>query len=52
MRLLHSMNNLRVPLVRDALINTGVANKENVDTPQPLLGVSILDVGCGGKKKQ
>lgn len=49
MKLLHGMNRLRIPFVRDGLINTGIVTKENVDTPQPLVGVSILDVGCGGR---
>lgn len=48
MKMLHAMNRLRVPFVRDGLINTGVVAKENVDSPQPLAGLSILDVGCGG----
>lgn len=50
--MLHAMNRLRVPFIRDGLINTGVVAKENIDSPEPLAGVSILDVGCGGKKKK
>ncbi|XP_047025435.1 ubiquinone biosynthesis O-methyltransferase, mitochondrial [Helicoverpa zea] len=42
MRLLHSMNLLRVPFVRDGLVNT--AQKELY----PLKDKKILDVGCGG----
>lgn len=49
MKMLHSMNKLRVPFVRDGLINTGIVAKENIDAPEPLVGISILDVGCGGK---
>jgi len=44
---LHSMNRLRVPLVRDGLIETGVAHHEHIDTSKPLHGLRILDVGCG-----
>lgn len=49
MKMLHAMNRLRVPFVRDGLINTGVVAKECVNSPQPLVGLSILDVGCGGR---
>ncbi|VDP94123.1 unnamed protein product [Echinostoma caproni] len=48
---LHSMNRLRVPLIRDSLCppHTHVAT---IATPTngfaPLSGMSILDVGCGG----
>lgn len=45
---LHSMNKLRIPLIRDGLINTGIVKKENINSPQPLKNVSILDIGCGG----
>ena len=53
---LHRMNVLRVPLVRDALINyrnTCLQNEEKKYTSdellrEPLLGLHILDVGCGG----
>ena len=44
---LHSMNRLRVPLVRDGLIETGLTRPELADTDQPLSGARILDVGCG-----
>ena len=44
---LHSMNRLRVPLVRDGLMETGVADPAMADTDKPLQGVRILDVGCG-----
>ncbi|KAJ8723363.1 hypothetical protein PYW08_003275 [Mythimna loreyi] len=40
--LLHSMNMIRVPFVRDGLVST--AQKELL----PLKGKKILDVGCGG----
>lgn len=48
MKPLHSMNKLRVPFIRDGLINTGVIKNDNINTPQPLKDVSILDIGCGG----
>ncbi|XP_058504271.1 ubiquinone biosynthesis O-methyltransferase, mitochondrial [Solea solea] len=41
---LHSMNDLRVPFIRDNLLNV-----HRVRHPgQPLSGLRILDVGCGG----
>ncbi|RZC33598.1 hexaprenyldihydroxybenzoate methyltransferase, mitochondrial, partial [Asbolus verrucosus] len=45
---LHSMNKLRIPLIRDGLINVNVVSQHNVNSPTPLKGISILDVGCGG----
>jgi len=44
---LHSMNRLRVPLVRDGLIETGLVNVDQIKTDKPLKGLRILDVGCG-----
>ncbi|XP_010635680.1 ubiquinone biosynthesis O-methyltransferase, mitochondrial isoform X2 [Fukomys damarensis] len=41
---LHSMNDLRVPFIRDNLLKT-VANHH---PGKPLFGMKILDVGCGG----
>ncbi|KAM4735785.1 ubiquinone biosynthesis O-methyltransferase, mitochondrial [Anableps anableps] len=41
---LHAMNDLRVPFVRDNLLN---AQRER-QPGQPLAGLRILDVGCGG----
>ncbi|XP_037246748.1 ubiquinone biosynthesis O-methyltransferase, mitochondrial isoform X1 [Falco rusticolus] len=41
---LHSMNDIRVPFIRDTLLNTS----SNYDLGSPLSGVKILDVGCGG----
>lgn len=49
MKMLHAMNRLRVPFIRDGLINTGIVAKDNIEKSEPLIGVSILDVGCGGK---
>jgi len=44
---LHSMNRLRVPLVRDGLVNSGTSNIDMAHTDTPLKGLKILDVGCG-----
>ena len=51
---LHRMNTLRVPLVRDTLsrnrseyVNTEEYSKESL-LREPLLGLNLLDVGCGG----
>ncbi|XP_006190599.2 ubiquinone biosynthesis O-methyltransferase, mitochondrial [Camelus ferus] len=41
---LHSMNDLRVPFIRDNLLKTIV----NHQPGKPLSGMKILDVGCGG----
>ncbi|ODM97842.1 Ubiquinone biosynthesis O-methyltransferase, mitochondrial [Orchesella cincta] len=46
MKELHSMNRLRVPFIRDGLLQKLGSNKTEV--PKPLEGLSILDVGCGG----
>ncbi|XP_061574193.1 ubiquinone biosynthesis O-methyltransferase, mitochondrial [Cololabis saira] len=41
---LHAMNDLRVPFVRDNLLNVHRAHHPG----KPLAGLRILDVGCGG----
>ncbi|XP_038126168.1 ubiquinone biosynthesis O-methyltransferase, mitochondrial [Cyprinodon tularosa] len=41
---LHAMNDLRVPFVRDNLLNV----QRERHPGQPLAGLRILDVGCGG----
>ena len=41
---LHTMNSVRVPLIRDALLND---NKAKNGT-KPLKDKHILDIGCGG----
>nr|XP_033795513.1 ubiquinone biosynthesis O-methyltransferase, mitochondrial isoform X2 [Geotrypetes seraphini] len=41
---LHTMNNIRVPFIRDTLIN----RVGDHDTGSPLAGMTLLDVGCGG----
>lgn len=50
---LHSMNRVRVPLIRDALcppheISSTSHMKIRTDEYAPLSGIAILDVGCGG----
>ncbi|XP_071403964.1 ubiquinone biosynthesis O-methyltransferase, mitochondrial isoform X3 [Pithys albifrons albifrons] len=41
---LHSMNDIRVPFIRDTLLSMS----SNYHLGNPLSGVKILDVGCGG----
>ncbi|XP_033095966.1 ubiquinone biosynthesis O-methyltransferase, mitochondrial-like [Anneissia japonica] len=41
---LHSMNLLRVPFVRDALLPYSASSSDS----RPLEGLDVLDVGCGG----
>ncbi|XP_072316814.1 ubiquinone biosynthesis O-methyltransferase, mitochondrial [Eucyclogobius newberryi] len=41
---LHAMNDLRVPFIRDNLLNSHRGRQ----TGKPLAGLKILDVGCGG----
>eukprot|EP00063_Salmo_salar_P049454 XP_014024289.1 PREDICTED: ubiquinone biosynthesis O-methyltransferase, mitochondrial-like isoform X1 [Salmo salar] len=41
---LHSMNDLRVPFIRDNLLNVHGGRQPGT----PLAGLRILDVGCGG----
>lgn len=41
---LHAMNDLRVPFVRDNLLNVHAKRQPG----KPLAGLKILDVGCGG----
>uniref|UniRef100_A0A3B4BG21 Ubiquinone biosynthesis O-methyltransferase, mitochondrial n=1 Tax=Periophthalmus magnuspinnatus TaxID=409849 RepID=A0A3B4BG21_9GOBI len=41
---LHAMNDLRVPFIRDNLLNV----HRGRPTAKPLAGLKILDVGCGG----
>ncbi|KAK6636776.1 hypothetical protein RUM43_010439 [Polyplax serrata] len=48
LKALHSMNKLRIQLVRDGLLYTKTGDIENPNGPRPLNGVKILDVGCGG----
>lgn len=48
MRALHSMNQIRVPFIRDGLISTGRVNPKYIKTGQVLKKLNILEVGCGG----
>ncbi|NWV22511.1 COQ3 protein, partial [Origma solitaria] len=41
---LHSMNDIRVPFIRDTLLSMS----SNYHLGNPLSGIKILDVGCGG----
>ncbi|KAL0830527.1 hypothetical protein ABMA28_002687 [Loxostege sticticalis] len=41
---LHSMNEIRVPFVRDGLVRSA----HNVDLKNPLKNLKLLDIGCGG----
>lgn len=43
---LHSMNDLRVPLITNTLANNNSAQLSSVS--EPLLGLNVLDIGCGG----
>lgn len=44
-RALHTYNILRIQLIRDSLEN---ANEKELNASQPLKGIKLLDVGCGG----
>ncbi|XP_063245034.1 ubiquinone biosynthesis O-methyltransferase, mitochondrial [Bacillus rossius redtenbacheri] len=48
MKALHSMNALRVPFIRDGLIQTNKVLPSLIHTGEPLQGLKILEVGCGG----
>ncbi|XP_070788935.1 ubiquinone biosynthesis O-methyltransferase, mitochondrial [Pituophis catenifer annectens] len=41
---LHSMNDIRVPFIRDTMLNL----KNDHELGSPLFSMKILDVGCGG----
>lgn len=47
-KLLLSMNEIRVPFIRDGLINCGIVSDDHIETCKPLSGLKVLDVGCGG----
>ncbi|CAG9133280.1 unnamed protein product [Plutella xylostella] len=44
MKALHSFNHVRIPFIRDGLVQIPVKER----TTTPLCGQSVLDVGCGG----
>lgn len=48
LKALHSLNLLRVPLVRDGLISLGSVQQDLIGTSNVLKGTKILEVGCGG----
>jgi 2-polyprenyl-3-methyl-5-hydroxy-6-metoxy-1,4-benzoquinol methylase len=43
-----SFVSFRVPLIRDGLLNVGQIDVTQWQSPQPLHGMKILEVGCGG----
>jgi 2-polyprenyl-3-methyl-5-hydroxy-6-metoxy-1,4-benzoquinol methylase len=49
---LHSLNAIRVPLVRNALVSRKAALQQKASDTEnpasPLRGLTVLDVGCGG----
>lgn len=44
---LHALNQIRVPLVRDGLISTGLVQTDKINRANVLQGIKILEVGCG-----
>jgi len=48
MKELHSMNRLRIPFIRDGLLQRSEAHIGKGPTPKPLSGIRIMDIGCGG----
>uniref|UniRef100_A0A336KST0 Ubiquinone biosynthesis O-methyltransferase, mitochondrial n=1 Tax=Culicoides sonorensis TaxID=179676 RepID=A0A336KST0_CULSO len=48
LKALHSMNDIRVPFIRDGLISNKIVQKHNINTIRVLENVKILEVGCGG----
>ena len=48
MAALHSMNMLRVPLIKNSLLGLPPDDVTTLDQkPHPLHGCSVLDIGCG-----
>jgi polyprenyldihydroxybenzoate methyltransferase / 3-demethylubiquinol 3-O-methyltransferase len=47
MKGLHAYNKIRVPLIRDGLISTGMISEQKINKTSVLEGVKILEVGCG-----
>ncbi|KAG8225551.1 hypothetical protein J437_LFUL002067 [Ladona fulva] len=45
---LHALNKLRVPFIRDGLINSGKISINTATSGTPLTGMKIIDIGCGG----
>ncbi|KYB26214.1 ubiquinone biosynthesis O-methyltransferase, mitochondrial [Tribolium castaneum] len=48
LKALHALNKLRVPFIRDGIINSAVMLQEHINISLPIKGLSILEVGCGG----
>ena len=49
-KLLRAMNFVRVPWIQNRLTEIGIIKQNTtVNELKPLQGISILDVGCGGK---
>lgn len=48
MKPLHSMNQVRVKFITGGLVNCGMVQEEQLNSPKPLSSVKLLDVGCGG----
>lgn len=44
---LHSLNQIRVPFIRDGLISTGAVDDKYKNTSKSLQGLHLLEVGCG-----
>ncbi|KAJ6633165.1 Ubiquinone biosynthesis O-methyltransferase, mitochondrial [Pseudolycoriella hygida] len=44
---LHSLNQIRVPFIRDGLLSTGVGDEKYKNTSRSLHGLHLLEVGCG-----
>ncbi|XP_044747410.1 ubiquinone biosynthesis O-methyltransferase [Coccinella septempunctata] len=45
---LHSFNKIRIPFIRESLVQNGSVKKELINTSNVLKDLYILDVGCGG----
>ncbi|KAL5275174.1 COQ3 family protein [Megaselia abdita] len=45
---LHSLNQIRIPFIRDGLVSRNYTNKKFIGTSKVLEGLDILEVGCGG----
>ena len=44
---LHYLNHLRVPLIKNVLLNHPIESQSLYNTSNPLEGYQILDAGCG-----
>ncbi|KAI5714124.1 hypothetical protein M8J76_011236 [Diaphorina citri] len=48
MKALHTMNSVRIPFIKNSLLNTGVLNEAMAKSTSPFSNLKILDIGCGG----